>query len=436
MTILAMCKRPASLLAFTLTLLFLGSIMQREFGHYTNKDVDFFAYYFAGRVIHDNPKADLYYGALNGNPESHTDAPPGSPIYEQAEAAGVKEVMFFLYPPILADMLAPISTLSPQTAAAVWRAVNLALILLSLVALARMLAIPLGSTQFGILALAALAFFPIYEALAIGQITIVLLALWAITVAAYGQGRVALSACALALATALKLTPLLAVPVFLIYKDKRWLAWYAAALAFLIVAMGLVNGWPMLAMDVKVIGAVGGSVPLMQNKTLSGLLAWLYYGRFVPMDTGPGLNPPHLLVVAGKVLGLGFYAVCLFLVWRQRLQTSLTARVTALSIFALVTPLISPLSWRHAYTIALVPLIILWVQAVRTSVSTLHLALLTLSTLAMGTLFFDLVAQAHIPSILQILSAGLLAISTAALCLETLSHAPPPALAGFPISAN
>jgi len=427
MSVLDKLKRPSTLLALTLTLLMLGSIMQREFGSYTNKDVDFFAYYFAGQVIHENPRADLYYGALNGNPESHTDAPEGSPIYNKAEASGVKEVMFFLYPPILADMLAPISSRPPHAAASLWRALNLALVLLSVVGLAQMLGIPLLSADFGILALAALAFFPIYEALAIGQITIVLLALWALAVVSYSQERIALSASALALATALKLTPLLVVPIFIIWKDKRWLAWYASALAFLIVAMGLFNGWPMLAMNVKVIGAVGGSVPLMQNKTLSGLLAWLYYGRFVPMDTGIGAHPPHLLVVAGKVIGLGFYALCLFLLWRSRVQNNPAARVTALSIFAVVTPLISPLSWRHAYTIALVPLAILWMQAIRTSVSTLHLALLTISTLAIGTLFFDLAAQTHIPSILQVLSAGILAISTAALCLETLSHPSPQA---------
>ena len=51
MTGLAKLSRPSSLLALTLALLLFGSLIQREFGHYTNRDVDFFAYYFAGNAF-------------------------------------------------------------------------------------------------------------------------------------------------------------------------------------------------------------------------------------------------------------------------------------------------------------------------------------------------------------------------------------------------
>jgi Glycosyltransferase family 87 len=424
MTGLDKLMRPSSVLALTLALLVLGSLSQRAFGHYTNRDVDFFVYYFAAQSVHDSPKSGLLYdGDLNGNPELKN-APIGTELYKKAGAAGVGEVMLYLYPPLLADTLVPISRLPLYSAINFWRIFNLGLVLFSVIVLAKMLRIPLLSVGFAALAAAAYSFFPIYEALAVGQITLVLLALWAIAVVSYSEGAVALSACAIAFATALKITPVLVVPLFFIWKDRRWLAWYAAALASLVLAMGVFNGWHTLEISGKVIAAVGGSIAAMQNKSISSLLAWIYYRRFVPFQGGGGVweNQPHLLVLTEKVVSLGFFLVCLFLVWRRRLIQDRMSRVTAMAIFAMVTPLISPLSWRHAYTVALVPLAVLWVQALRTSVSTLHLALLALSTLAMGSLFFDLVAQSHAPRLIQIMSAGLITVSTAALCLETLRH--------------
>ena len=435
-------KRPSSLLTLTLVLLILGSLMQRVFGHYTNRDVDFYVYYFAAQTVHDHPKSDLiYFGDLDGNPETKN-APVGSELRNKAEANGVGEVMLYLYPPLLADSLVPISGIPPHTAATLWRFFNVGLIFLSLLALARMLKIPVLSGQFVLLVVAAYSFFPTYEALAVGQITIVMLALWAIAVVAYSEDAIALSAFVIAFATLLKITPLLVVPIFIILKDRRWVAWYAASIAFLLVVLGAINGWHTLETSARVLAAVGGSVPAAQNKCISALLAWIYYGKFLSMQAALALHPPRLLGIAEKVASFGFYLVCLFLVWRQRLDRDPTAetrtspvpadrnrmaKVTAFAIFAMVTPTISPVSWRHAYCIAIVPLVILWMQALRTSVSTLHVALLSLSTLAMGSLFFDLVAgQSHVPQFLQIISASVLTVSTVALCIETLSHRPPP----------
>jgi len=211
---------PSFFLAFTLAVVFLGSLLQRDFGHYTHRDLDFFVYYFAAQMVHEDPGANIYYGDLNGNPWAQ-DAPKEAELYKKANQSGFDEIMVYLYPPILADLLVPLSRFSPNAAAAIWRIVNLSLVFLSVLTLSRMLRIRLISPEFGILVLAAYAFFPISEGIVVEQITIVLMALWTVAVFSYGQGWIALSACALALATALKVTPFLVVPVFLVLGEKE-----------------------------------------------------------------------------------------------------------------------------------------------------------------------------------------------------------------------
>jgi len=65
------------LFAFALASLLISSLAQRYLGHIMPEpDLDFYNYYFAAQVVHDNPHANLYQGATDKNLEIYPDPPP------------------------------------------------------------------------------------------------------------------------------------------------------------------------------------------------------------------------------------------------------------------------------------------------------------------------------------------------------------------------
>jgi hypothetical protein len=387
-------------------------------------DLDFYDYYFAAQVVHDNPHANLYAGAMDGNPQLRS-APIDNEIFAHAKSAGFDDIELYLYPPLLADLIAPLSQLPPRLAAALWRAFNLALVLASMLMLARMVRVPILSFEFVVLGLATYSFWPIHEALSQGQIAIVMLALWTIGIVAYCDGRMILSAAAFALATAFKVTPILILPLFLIWKDRRWIVSYLAISLGLVAAMVAINGPQTMRVYATVVTAMGGGLPAMQNKSLSSLVAWAYYGKLFTLSSVHGVmaKPPRVLSVVAKTVSGAFYLCCLFLAWRSRCRLDRFAKAAAIAIFALVTACVSPVSWRHGYTVALIALAIFWVRALRTPPRRLHALLLTLTTFTLGSLFFDLAVEGPFPQFCKILLAATWIVFSVLLCLEVLYHA-------------
>ena len=410
------------LLALVLASLFFSSLAQRYLGNIlAGPNLDFYDYYFAAQVLHQNRHASLYAGATDGNPQLRS-APPDSPIAQRAQAAGFPDIELYLYPPLLADLLIPLSSLPPHLAATLWRVLNLGLVVASALLLARIVRLPWLSFPVATLFAAAFAFWPVHEAISLGQVSLLILALWTLGIFAYLRGSLALSAAAFALCSVLKVTPILIVPLFLIWKERRWLLAYAGTLIALVAGMAAFNGVGSLRASFRVLTAMGGSVPAMQNKCFGALLAWLHYGRLPSLkDVQPLLNaPPHGLLLLAKPLALAFYALCLLLVWRSRAHSDRPQRALAIAVFALVLAAISPVSWRHGYTVALIPLTMLWAQTLRTSGSLVRPVLLALASITIGSLCFDLAAQAPLPQPLKILCAATWLVFSAALCLEVL----------------
>ena len=414
-----------ALFAFVLASLLISSLAQRYLGHLMSApDLDFYDYYFAAQAVHDNPHAELYAGATDGNPQLRS-APAGSELFSHARAAGFDDVEFYLYPPLLADVLAPFSQLAPHIAAVLWRTFNLALVCASMLMLARMLRVPVLSFEFAALIVAAYCFWPVHESISLGQVGIVMLALWAVGVVAYCDGRVLLSAGAFALATSLKVTPILILPLFLIWKDRRWLASYLAILLGLVAAMAAINGPQTLSIYATVMSAMGGGLPAMQNKSLSALVTWAYYGKLFTLNSVRSVmtNPPRALSIVAKAVSGAFYLLCLFPVWRSRRLLDRASRAAAIAVFGMVTACVSPVSWRHGYAVALIPLAIFWVKALRNPPRVVHAVLLTLTTFTIGALFFDLAAQAPLPQPCKILLAATWIVFSVLFCLDALVQA-------------
>lgn len=414
-----------TLFAFVLVSLLISSLTQRYLGHVMSApDCDFFNYYFAAQVVHDNPRANLYQGATDKNLEIYPNPPADSALSAHARAAGFG-VEFYAVPPLLADLLVPLSQFPPHLAAALWRAFNLTLVLASMLLLARMVRVPILSFEFVVLVFAAYSFWPIHEAVSLGQVTIVMFALWTVGIVAYRDDRMILSAAAIALATAFKVTPILILPLFFIWKDRRWLISYLAISLGLVAAMVAINGLHTIGVYPAVVSSMGSGIPAMQNKTLSSLAAWAYYGKLFTLDSARAAmaNPPRALLIAAKAVSGAFYLSCLFLAWRSRRRLDRASRAATIAIFGLVAMCVSPVSFRHGYTIAVIALAIFWVKALRTPPRVFHAVLLTLTTFTLGSLFLDLAAQAPLPQFCKICLAASWIVFSVLFCLDALYHA-------------
>lgn len=413
------------LFAFVLASVLASSLAQRYLGHVEyGADGDFYDYYFAAQTVHDNPHAALYEGATGGNPQLRS-APTDSELFAHAKAASFHDVELYLYPPLLADLLAPVSTLPARVAAALWRVFNLGLILASVALISRMVRVPILSFGFAAFSIAAFSFWPVHEALSDGQIAIVMLALWTIGVAAYFDECVILSASAFALATAFKVTPILLLPVLIIWKDRRWLMYYLAVSLGLFSTMVAINSAQNMAAYAGVLSAMGSGVPAVSNKSISSLVAWAYYGRTFTMSSvhGAMASPPRALPIVEKALSGAFYLFCLFLAWRSRHLLGRASRAAMIAVFGLVTACVSPVSWRHGYAVAIIPLAIFWARALRSQPRAFHAVLLALTTFTIGSLFFDLAAEAAMPQICRILLAATWVVFSGLFALDVLFHA-------------
>jgi hypothetical protein len=285
--------------------------------------------------------------------------------------------------------------------------------------------VPILSFEFAVLSLAAYSFWPIHEAISDGQIGIVLLALWTVGVIAYSEDRIIISSAAFALATAFKVTPILLLPLFFIWKDRRWLASFLIFLFGFVLAMGAVNGLRTINSYAAVMSAMGGGAPAMQNKSLSSLVAWAYYRRLFSLVSVHEImaNQPRILLTAEKAISGIFYLLSLGLVWRNRHQLGPSSKAATIAVFGLITACVSPVSWRHSYTVAFIALAVFWIRSLRAAPRALHLSLLTLTTLAVGSLSFDLAIQAPLPQICKVLFASSWVVFSILLSFDALFHA-------------
>lgn len=413
------------LFAFALASVLLGSLAHRYLGRGSSTpNDDFHVYYFAAQIVHDNPHANLYAGANHGDLIGQ-DAPSDSAISAYAKAAGVNGVMLYLYPPLLADLFVPLSRIPVSQAAVLWRVCNLAFVLASVFLIARMMRISIVSVEFVALAMAGYCFFPITESILVGQAAVIMLALWAAGIAAYFNGRVVLSAVIFALATAFKVTPILLFPLFIIWKDRRWIASYLATSIGLAAAMIGINGWQTVRSYPAVMSSMSGGIPIFINKSLGSQVAWIYCGRVFSFESARAIiaHPPRGLALATTAVNGAFYLLCLFLVWRSR-NVKRASRAVTIAVFGLITTCLSPAPWRYAYTVAFIALAIYWVRTLRSPGAQIYRAVLLASTtFTLGVLFFDLAAGAALPQFIQIVLASLWIILTVLFSLDALYHA-------------
>ena len=383
---------------------------------------DFAVYYTAATLVREHQGTAIYGGAGEGPDKqlliAAPLAPPDTAFARTGNRLGFLNVMLYLYPPILADTLVPFSLLQPGAASIVWMLTNLASLCIISVLVARLLkldSIFLASLGLFLVMLCAR---PVISCLFSGQVLLLLFLMWTGGIYLYLKGKFVPSAFLFALATTIKLTPLIVILPLLIWREWKWLRIYLASLALIVFAMYLVNGPAVLEDYVfNVVPAMSDGIANNRNESIGSavqLLVLALHGQ----APEPGAVTPHFLVVLVKLSSLVLLFAAVIPVARTGVRMSKPDRLMTLSLFAALSAVVAPISWSHAYTVSLLAFVLMWSAAFRKGISNIRLAWLTLCTFAVSTyvlqgaikVITDRLHHAALANVLTIAVPGSLAV--------------------------
>jgi hypothetical protein len=365
---------------------------------------DFPVYYTAAVVAHSSGDRRLYYPASNSG--ILLDAiPSDTPWGQTARAAGFDKTMHFIGPPFSALVLEPLRLARWQVSLLAWRLALLALMLASIYLTLLLAGRDHLLLKFALSAAAVLSFFPFIETLFQGQIDPLIVFLWVAGVYLVRDERPVWSALCFAVGTMVKVSPVMAVGLFLLRRQWKWLLSYAVWMGLLLGISVWRLGWENhVVWFTQVLPELSRGVANYANKAPAALIFELYLHRVPVLSAGA---VPSWLIALVKVANFLIYCAVLLYFWKKNRQP--TAMVYELVTLGLVTILISPVSWRHHYLLTLIPVIYLWVKLGERWRDILVLAA---ATLAMGTVFPDYLIAASLNPALGLVLSSLIPVTS------------------------
>lgn len=348
--------------------------------------VDFNVYYSASLLVRQGHASALYTGADSGADPQKAVAAVGTPILRAAQSQGLSFVGLYVYPPLLADLLLPLTAVDLKTATGIWLVTNGFFLLLTALLVIRLLRIPVFSAKAALVAVPIFCFTPALQCLVDGQITIFLLLLWAAGMVLYREDRLYAAGAIFALATAIKLTPALVLLPFLIWRTWRFVGAFVATLAGLaLLCLWVDTPHLLVTYFTRVMPAMSGAIPYFTNFSLAAAVQ----RSITAVRMGTVAAFPDTLarstVLAGRIAAGGALLALLALIARAGGATRKQDRVMVLGLLSLAAPILSPVSWFHAYAMAFIAFALLWHEALTTPVSNAYLLGLTTISLLLGS---------------------------------------------------
>lgn len=374
---------------------------------------DFLVFYVAGMMSRVADHKDLYF--LPPDKEAGIGSVLWTPVApltgwsKLARTAGIQQTDRFLYPPFAAVFFSFLTSLPPSQAVLLWRAISFDFILFSIFLILTDIGVTPRAPTFLICAFSAVFFFPVTEVLSVGQVGALILFLWTLGIHFQKKNQTKWSALAFALGAMIKVTPVLVVGVFLIRRQWKWIGWFAGW-SGVMAGIGLWRfGWQTnVQFLTKVLPSISCGMPWYLNKSLSSLLTSMYLGRtFFLHSQLPQMISPAVCLV-NKLLGLLLFGAVLLCFARR--DNNHADWSFELAIIALVSLVISPVSWRHHFVLAILPILYLWL-GFRERIGRTWMTVLALATLIMGTPFPDYAVPVLHSHLLGLIFASLTALA-------------------------
>jgi hypothetical protein len=411
--------------AIAIVCLGLGPLIQISLHRAFESDVapkipmDFPHYYVAGRLARLRlPDNLLYFPPVDHKAESYLDlrfdssTPYGRPPMAGGLPVGAVTLPFDA-PPFAALLMAPLTVFGWKAAYAVWQLACALMMLVTAYLSLRLFrrSIP-PVLEIAIFLLLALLFEPLQICLRLGNIDVVMVFLWVLGVFLLSRAKIASSAFALALGTFIKLSPIYAVPLFVLRRQWRWLACYTGWCILLSAISVWKLGWHNHVVWVgQVAPALSCGMKSWGNRSLASFVLGFYKA-----SSGFATFPaPKSWCMVNKALSGILYGSFLLQCLRKRDESL----IYHLILLPLVILLVSPLSWMQYFVLAFPPLLILW-QHSRTQrwrESRITLIALTCSTIIIGAPLPEYRVVTTIGMQFAMLPLGIWVFATAALLI-------------------
>src|SRR6185312_509953 len=226
---------------------------------------------------------------------------------------------YYTHPPPALAPIVPLAPLGYTGAVAAWLAISIALLSIVAWLVAPIIAAAGLPIRAGQLLLLLLVWPPVLSCLEQGQWTIALATTMALAHAAWERRRQASAGAWMAVAAALKLSPIVAIPGMAL-RSRRAALWFAAVLVAIVVAclpFGGVSAWIALFREA---GPNSGAwQTYWQNTTsINGLASRLFSDG---MMSSPLVVSPLAARLVRLLLGATLVGVAVWATWRARAQT-------------------------------------------------------------------------------------------------------------------
>jgi hypothetical protein len=416
----------------TVLVLLASAFLQREHQLFTQAQEapsplapDFAVYYVAGLIARNGNGGQLYCTPPGSTREEqgrkvvYEKAPEDTELVRIAAQTTRTRTAYYTYPPFFAWAFGPMTHLQPRVAYFAWRSLSTLMLLLAIYLALVSLQTDVGLGTFVVAAVGGLSFFPFSEVLYDGQVGCLILFLWSLGFYFLQKRKAEWSAAWFAVGSLVKITPGIVVPMMLLRRQWRWLISYGVAGALLVLVTLPRVGWNAYWIyATKFFPVLSAGVEGYPLKSMGTVLRNLYLGRAILSPTDPWQVPASFRALI-SLANLALLIIVVFYLFKNR-GSSPKVLAQEFAIFALVSLMISPITWRHHYVIAILPLLCAWMHS-RESASPRRLALLSAITLILGTPYADFVLVRMHPGRLQaIVSSAFLVASgfLLELCLQ------------------
>ena len=197
---------------------------------------------------------------------------------------------------------------------------------------------------------------------AYGQITVLLLFLWTLATTFHVKGHPIWSGIFFALAAAIRVAPAIVLIPF-------WFGGIGLVCVY-------VNTPGLLSVYFRrVMSAMSRAIPELPNMSIAArvqLMVWAARGHAVLPD--PLLLPPSIVLI-GKLVSTSIVLTFVAAIALRGYKTTVKNQPLILGLLSLLCPVVSPVSWLHAYALSFFGFAILWGDALRSKVSNSYLAL-------------------------------------------------------------
>jgi hypothetical protein len=322
---------------------------------------DFWSYLTGSWGVRSGSTLDLYEAASRNVDASDVVIDPTAiPTTDQefvrtAQAHAIHVRGLYIYPPTLADLMVPFTFVSPRSALRIWYVMSFAALLGAGILMVRVLGMKFEGRA--LLVPGFFIIFPaIFDCLTWGQVLLFLLLMILGAINFYIRGRRQSAAFLFALATAIKLTPLIVLVPLIAWRDWKMVRslalWCLVMLAVLTATNG--SGWyaPYFLHEAPRLGTILD----FQNRSLNTVIHLLSLESVKSWAASPHALLGHQFEPGPSMWvnrALSAMVICIagWLSWTRR-SISEAEKVETIAAFLLIVCCISPVSWLHAYVLS------------------------------------------------------------------------------------